>query len=69
MLEGRIRLHIKAYPPDKRVRDLDNLFKATLDSLTHANVYTDDSLIDYLSIERMEKVKGGKLEITITELD
>lgn len=31
--------------PDARRRDLDNLLKCLLDSLKHAGVYADDSLI------------------------
>jgi crossover junction endodeoxyribonuclease RusA len=45
-----IRVDILATPPDKRRRDLDNLLKAPLDALTHAGVWTDDSLIHHLSI-------------------
>jgi crossover junction endodeoxyribonuclease RusA len=45
-----IRVDILATPPDKRRRDLDNLLKAPLDALTHAGVWSDDSLIRHLSI-------------------
>ncbi len=56
--EDRLRVKIKAYPPDKRKRDLDNLFKSTLDSIQHAGLYVDDSQIDKLSIERMPEYEG-----------
>jgi crossover junction endodeoxyribonuclease RusA len=50
--DERISVSIKAYPPDKRKRDLDNILKSLLDSLQHAGVYDDDSQIDKLYIER-----------------
>lgn len=49
----RLSVLILAYPPDRRKRDLDNLFKSLMDSLQHAGVYHDDSQIDELSIKRM----------------
>ena len=48
----RLRVAIRAYAPDKRRRDVDNLPKAILDALMHAGVYGDDSQIDELSIVR-----------------
>ena len=66
--EQRIKIEIKAYPPDNRRRDLDNILKATFDSLTTAGVYQDDSQVDFLSVERMEKVSGGKMELRISAL-
>lgn len=65
---GRIALAMDAFPPDRRRRDLDNLPKAVLDSLTHAGVYEDDSQIDLLVIQRQEVTPGGKLEIRIHDL-
>ena len=63
-LAGRLHVHITAFPPDKRKRDLDNLFKSVLDSLTKAGVWLDDSLIDRLSIER--GTIGGYIKVLIT---
>ncbi|MCP4169327.1 MAG: RusA family crossover junction endodeoxyribonuclease [Fuerstiella sp.] len=65
MGDQRCCVKIEAYPPDKRKRDLDNLFKGTLDALTHAGVWIDDEQIDILMIQRMEVVKDGKLLIDI----
>ncbi len=50
--EDRLFMDIEAYPPDNRRRDLDNLLKATQDSLQYAGFYKDDSQIDSLSILR-----------------
>lgn len=68
-LAGRLKVKILAYPPTRARRDLDNLFKAPLDSLTHAGVIADDSLIDDVRMVRCEVVKGGRLEIIITEME
>lgn len=55
---ARIILSIEAYPPDKRKRDLDNIFKSLLDSLQHAEVFPDDSQIDSIYIKRMPDLLG-----------
>lgn len=60
---------IYAAPPDKRIRDLDNLSKGVLDALTKAGFWLDDSQIDKLTINRCQKVKGGQLLLIIRETD
>lgn len=62
---ARLSVHITANPPDKRTRDLDNLPKAILDSLTHAGVWMDDGQIDDLRITRGEIVNGGRITVSI----
>ena len=47
---GPLRVVIEAFPPDRRKRDLDNILKSLLDSLTHAGVWEDDSQIEDLRI-------------------
>ena len=63
--ECKLDIAIQAFPPDKRKRDLDNLLKALLDSLQHANVYLDDSQIESIFIERMPE-RLGKLHVTLS---
>lgn len=63
---GRLEVTIVAHVPDRRKRDLDNLCKATLDSLTHAGVWLDDEQIDGLSIRRGPI--GGMLKVTVKEV-
>ena len=48
------RLHVEIifYPPDKRLRDLDNYLKALLDAITLTGFWTDDSIIDQLVVFR-----------------
>jgi crossover junction endodeoxyribonuclease RusA len=65
--EGLLCVAIQVYPPDKRRRDIDNLMKASLDSLQHAGVYEDDSLIHDLHLVKMPPVRGGMLRIFISQ--
>lgn len=59
---------IIARPPDKRKRDLDNLLKPILDVLTMYGAITDDSKIDDLRIQRMNKVPNGSIRVVISEV-
>jgi len=62
---GRLAVYMNAFPPDRRLRDLDNLPKGVLDALTHAGVIEDDSLIDRLHIERDVICPNGKIIVRI----
>lgn len=65
---GPVAVHIDAYPPDRRRRDVDNLAKAALDALTHAGLWEDDSQIADLRIRRGAVVPGGRLEVHVVPL-
>lgn len=62
----RLSVTVKASPPDRRARDLDNILKALLDALGHAGVYTDDSQIDELHIIRLPVKAPGTVFVSIT---
>lgn len=64
-LAGRVMVDVVAQAPDRRARDLDNILKATLDALTHAGVWQDDSQIDRLLVERGSVSKPGRLLVAI----
>ena len=64
---GSVALLIDAYPPDRRIRDLDNLMKAVLDSLGGAGLYHDDSQIKHIHAWMLEPMEGGRIVVTITE--
>lgn len=66
-LAGRIHVVYTANPPDRRVRDLSNLLKATEDALTHAGVWLDDRQIDDLRVIRDVPLAGGRLFVHIHE--
>jgi crossover junction endodeoxyribonuclease RusA len=67
LLHSRFALRVILYPPDQRIRDLDNYMKALLDALTQARVWEDDSLIDQLLIYRGVVTQGGKTRILISD--
>ena len=51
-------------------RDLDNVQKALLDSIEHAGVIEDDSMIDDLHTIRKEVIpSAGKVIVTITSIE
>lgn len=64
----RLRVEVLAYPPDRRPRDIDNLFKAVLDALQASGVFMNDSQIDALEILRGEPVKGGSIVVRVEQL-
>lgn len=65
-LIGDLIVDIEAFMPDKRRRDLDNILKALLDALTHADVWFDDSQIVDLRI-RKAKTIGGMVKVKISK--
>jgi len=68
-LPGRLAIEIQASPPDNRRRDLDNILKALLDSITHARVIEDDSQFDAIGIVRLPVAKPGRVDIKIIQLE
>ena len=68
-IKGRVRIVVDAYPPDRRVRDLDNVLKALLDSLRYGGAYLDDGQIDHLTVIRREKDgNGGRVVVRLEEI-
>ena len=65
----KLSVVIVAYYPDRRRRDLDNLFKAPLDAMMKAGVYDDDSQIEFLSIRKGEQEKPGIIFVDIESLE
>lgn len=60
-----LEVGVTLYPPDKRVRDIDNYCKAIFDAFTHAKVWQDDSQVKELHIRWGGVVKGGGYRIEI----
>lgn len=60
-------VEIILYPPDNRIRDLDNYNKALFDALTHAGVWEDDSQVKRMVVEWGPVIPKGKVEIAITK--
>lgn len=69
VLETDLQIKITFCPPDKRRRDLDNLyatFKAYQDGIFEA-LALDDSLIDRIILQRGELVKNGCVVVELEE--
>lgn len=62
---GRLRLHVEFCPPDRRRRDLDNLFKGLLDAMVHGGLMVDDEQIDDLRGVRGPVVAGGRVLVEL----
>ncbi len=66
--KGKVAVDITLYPPTKQKRDLDNYTKATLDSLTKAGVWSDDSQVMQLYQSFGEIRKGGAVLVRVWEM-
>lgn len=65
---GRLAVAVDLYPPDHRLRDVDNALKALLDALQHGGAYFDDSQIVWLLTIKAQVVEGGKAVVSIGQL-
>lgn len=66
-ITGRVRVDCWAYPPDRRKRDLDNLWKPVLDALTKSGVWLDDSQVVDERLRWGPKEKDGRVTVEIKE--
>jgi len=62
---GRVGVKVLVYPPDRRIRDLDNLLKGINDSIMSAGVIVDDCQIDEIQMRRMDVRKGGMIQVWV----
>ena len=68
-LEGRLKVVVQLYPPDRRKRDLDNFLKALFDAISKTEkIWVDDSQIDHVTIIREKRCEGGRAVVTIEEM-
>lgn len=65
--DRRLGIEITAWPPDKRIHDLDGLLKAPLDSLQKARLYPDDSQFTHILIDKGGEVYDELIELTLGE--
>ena len=68
LFTGRVGISVMLCPRNKKACDIDNYLKASLDALTAAHVWVDDSQIDSIYMIRGAIKKGGELKIQIREL-
>ena len=67
-LSGNLSVKLKLYPPTLRKYDIDNFCKAAFDALSHCEFWNDDEQVSKLSIEKMEKIKGGAIEVYVRRM-
>ena len=67
-LFGPIAVQIDYFPPDRRVRDLDNLQKGLLDALQHGGAFENDSQIKELHTRMGKPILGGKCLVWMREI-
>lgn len=68
-LVGDVEVCIHLYPPDKRRRDVDNVLKCLLDTLTAGELYNDDSQIKTLHISKLEPMPpDGAVILTVVDI-
>lgn len=65
---GNVQIAVFVYPPDRRKRDIDNILKCLLDSLTEAGLWHDDSQVTRLLVERHGTLRGGAVELLAEEI-
>lgn len=68
LISTDISVVVVFYPPTKARRDLDNFFKALFDAMTQAGVWLDDSQIKHIDAKWGPVIKGGKVELQISEV-
>ena len=66
--DARLKITIKLYPPDRRIRDIDNVVKSTLDALCQCGIFTDDGQIDVLHVSREKVIKWGAAVVSIEKI-
>lgn len=68
-LEGSLEVEVMIYPPDKRKRDLDNVWKVAADALTKAGFWVDDSMVTDLRLLKMKVDGPGRIEVRIKSVN
>lgn len=61
--KGDVDLSIQLYPPDNRRRDVDNVLKCVMDTLTIGGLYEDDSQVKQLKIVKLEPMPPDGLAV------
>jgi crossover junction endodeoxyribonuclease RusA len=64
-LNGRLFIYIALSSNSKRLYDIDNRIKATLDALQSAGVFDDDEQVDRIEVVRQTPCKGGYCKVVI----
>lgn len=63
--DAPVRVVCEISPPDRRRRDMDNVWKVVADALTLAGVWRDDFLIQDLRLVRSAAAAPGSVMVTV----
>lgn len=64
-LQGELSFEAVLHPPDKRVRDLDNINKSLWDALKEAKLFEDDSQIREMHTKFGPPIPGGRAVVRV----
>jgi crossover junction endodeoxyribonuclease RusA len=67
-IDSRLSVVLYCWMPDKRIRDLDNVAKCAIDSLTKCGFWVDDNQIDRLLLERCGVCSPGWIDVEVYEM-
>jgi len=65
---GKVSIKIDLYFGDKRIRDIDNYHKLTLDALTETGVWEDDSQAYEMIVTKGYDKENPRVELVINRL-
>ncbi|MDZ4851698.1 MAG: RusA family crossover junction endodeoxyribonuclease [Pirellulaceae bacterium] len=68
-LMGSLTIHVDAFPPDNRRRDIDNCLKSLFDALQHAGAFWDDSQIIVLHAIKHPPMQSGRVLVVISQTE
>jgi len=64
-VDGDVHVTVDVYPPDRRRRDLDNVLKVVLDSITKMGAIHDDSQIKRIQAAMHDPLPTARIDISI----
>lgn len=65
---SKLKVKFILRPRDKRRRDISNCLKIVEDAIQDAGVFSDDFMIEELTIKRGEVISNGLIIVTIEEI-
>ena len=64
-IEQEVIVSLVMHPPTLRKYDVSNFLKAYEDALVKCGFLEDDHWVEYGSIKKGEKIKGGRLDVSV----
>lgn len=65
---GKVQVDIQFAPPDRKIRDIDNIVKPIFDSLSKCGLILDDKQVEKLTVERLPVRSGGELTVYVRKI-